>query len=93
MFLVLREELTLFFFGRKNSFSYIRPITKEIDAFQPSHCPKNVKGKPNSSSKLHKSSVLHIDIFLTKSYKDEFFRFKGVNWIELAYNVCFIHFA
>ena len=51
MFLVLREELTLFFFGRKNSFSYIRPITKEIDAFQPSHCPKNVKGKPNSSSK------------------------------------------
>ena len=57
----LREPLThvfsfkgrthFVFFGRKNSFSYIKPVTKEIDAFQPSHCPKNVKGKPNSSSK------------------------------------------
>ena len=34
--------------------------------------------------KLLKSSVLHIVIFLTKLYKDEFFRFKGVNWIELT---------
>ena len=29
-------------------------------------------------------NTLHIVIFLTKLYKDEFFRFKGVNWIELT---------
>ena len=52
MYLVFKGRTHfVLFFGRKNSFSYIRPVNKEIDAFQQSHCPKNVKGKPNSSSK------------------------------------------